>query len=101
MSENQRPKIVRLSEIKTNAIRRKRKAIADELGNMKGAVHDLDTIAYCVVLWNRDGTEIAYWNTEALGVQGPIRAELAKRVIERVSAQRDTQAMLFEDENDQ
>lgn len=100
MSETKRPKVVRLSEIKTNAIRRKRKELAEEVGSLKGAIHDLDSTAYVVVLWNRDGTEVAFWNTEALGVQGPIRGELAKRVLDRVAMQRDVQKMLFEEDGE-
>lgn len=98
MSESKRPKVVRLSEIKTNAIRRKRKEMAEEVGRLKGAIHDHDSIGYVVVLWNRDGTEAAYWNTEALGVQGPIRGELAKRVLDRIATTRDVERMLYDEE---
>lgn len=92
-------KVVKLSVIKTNAERRKRKTIAKEIASLEGAVNEYDVIGYAVVLWTRDGQEVCYWDTGALGVQGPIRGELAKRALERVSNKRDMDQMLYgEDE---
>lgn len=94
-----KPKIIRLSEIKTNAERRKRKEIAEEIGSLKGVVHDLDVVGYTVVLFCRDKTEACFWNTEALGVAGPIRGELSKRALDRVAMKRDVERFILGDED--
>lgn len=82
-----------LSEIKTNADRRRRKEVHEEIGNLKeiAVVNEVD--AYCVVMWDEGGAH-AYWNTEALGPLADLRAELVKRVIERVEANHDTKEVI-------
>ena len=98
MENRPKGKLVRLSEIKTNAQRRRRKDIAEQIACLKGAVHELDVIGYTVVFFMRDGGEACFWDTEDLGVAGPIRGELSKRALERVAMQRDVERFMFGDE---
>lgn len=93
-----RGKVVRLSEIKTNSQRRRRKQIAEDIGSLKGAVHDLDVVGYTVVLFKRDGNQVCFWDTAELGVQGTIRGELSKRALDRQAAMNDVEQALYGDD---
>lgn len=82
-------KTVRLSEIKTNADRRRRKQVHDYIGSMKQIAQEHEVTAFTIVMWTDNGA-IAYYDTEALGYAAELRGELSKRVLERVENNMDT-----------
>lgn len=82
-------KVTHLSEIKTNADRRRRKEIYEYIGDMKQIATENEVDAFVIVMWSGDSA-YAYWDTESLGVLGDLRGEIAKRVIERVEGNQDT-----------
>ena len=84
-----RNKVANLTEIKTNADRRRRKEVHSYLGDMKQIAVENEVDAFVIVMWSGESS-YAFWDTEALGVLGDLRGELAKRVIERVEGNQDT-----------
>ena len=101
MSDKPKAKVVRLSVIKTNAQRRRRRQILDSVGNLKKAAAMSDAIGFTVVFFNRDGSETCYWDTVYLGIKAPIRGELSKQALDRVAAMQDAATLLFEDDSDE
>ncbi|MCR9222947.1 MAG: hypothetical protein NXH70_02660 [Hyphomonas sp.] len=82
-------KVTHLSEIKTNADRRRRKEVHEYIGDMKKIATENEVDAFVIVMWSGDAA-YAYWDTESLGVLGDLRGELAKRVIHRIEGNKDT-----------
>lgn len=82
-------KKIQLSVIKTNAERRRMKEVHDEIGALKRVAQENGVVAYAMVMWDEEGGS-AFFNTEALGHASELRAELAKRVLERVENNLDT-----------
>lgn len=81
-------KVTRLSEIKTNADRRRRKEVHEYIGDMKQVAVENEVDAFVMVMWS-GGNAYAFWDTEELGAIGDLRGELCKRVIERVEGNQD------------
>lgn len=78
-----KPRVVRLSEIKTNSDRRWRRGIKQELLDLAAAVDEQKIHAYAIVLWDEENTPHAYWNTHKLGVIGTLRGVLVHTELDR------------------
>jgi len=53
--------------------------------------------AYVVVAWSEDGREFAFWNTEMLGAASSLRADLAKKALDRKQNILDVQSALLDE----
>mgnify|MGYP001083824340 FL=1 len=76
-------KIVKLSEIKTKAANRRRKEMRSEMKACLTQAEVMEADGYIVILMKKDGDATAYWDTQCLGINGVMRAEYAKRILER------------------
>lgn len=85
--------------LKTNGPRQRRKDVRRDLRAIADrCIDERDVRGYAIVLFGPDGEMSAFWDTRCLGHASKLRADLAKRALERVEHQQDVHSMLWGDE---